>query len=205
VGAENRLLRSYTAYPPPFVRFALMAALLRKLGVSPVESLRGLDPEGARTGPPVIVDGRDQRAQLGEDLDVVPRVADKLAGVALAHNLTLRELGRWQEGDFVPFGTTAGWTTAFGAADEPKPVETVESARLATSGAVWAWSSFLEQPATEDARTHLRDRVVRTIAKSREQDVRAATPPSGFAAADAGDRLCALVLTQAPEDGPGQP
>ena len=79
------------------------------------------------------VEGQDYRGRFAEDLRLVPAVAKALAETAVAHRLTFPELARWRQGDFVPFGTAAKWTTALEAADEPTAVEPVESARLATS------------------------------------------------------------------------
>jgi hypothetical protein len=206
VGSDDRLLRSHVAYPSPLVRFALMAGLLRELGVPPGEALRGLDPEASRNGPALVQDDRDLRSLFVQDLDAAQPVAKALAETPVIGALSFADLGRWHTTDFAPHGTTSGWTTAFEGQDEPTPVETVESARLATSGAVWAWAnlSALAEQAREPSRTALRDRVVDTVARSREQSVRASTPPPGFAADQAGEHLCSLVLHDAPDPGPGR-
>jgi hypothetical protein len=204
VGADARLLQSHAAYPCPLLRFALMAALLTELRVSPLEALRGLDPQASRSGEPVIVEGQDFRSRFAEDFAVVPSVAKALAATPIVHDLSLGDLSRWDNADFAPFGTVKKWTDAFEAVDDPTAVETVESARLATSGAVWAWANLaaVADEHRDPSRIRLRNRVLRTVARSREQKVRAATPDAAFAAADAGDKLCALVLNNAPEPAP---
>jgi len=204
VGADERLLRWHDAYPSPLVRFSLMAGLLRALEVEPIDALRGVDPESRRIGPSLVRDNKDLRSVLVEDLDAARSVATALAEIPVINDLTLADLGRWEKRHFVPYGTTSDWTSAFGAVDDPVPLTTVESARLATSGAVWAWAglSGLKDDDRETSRRALHERVIRTIARCREPYVRAAEPKRDFTPVDAGDKLCSLVLYDAPDPGP---
>ena len=203
IGADERLLRSHPAYPSPMVRFSLMAGLLRELEVEAADGLRGLNPEALRIGPSLVRDDLDLRSLFVQDLDAARSVVAALKETPVIKGLTFADLGRWQKDHFVPYGTASGWTAAFAGVDDPAPVKTVKSARLATSGAVWAWAnlSALKDDDRETSRKALRDSVIRTIAGCREPYTRASAPARDFAAADAGDKLCALVLHDAPDPG----
>jgi hypothetical protein len=83
------------------------------------------------------------------------------------------------------------------------PVELLEAARVAASGAVWAWSDLQALPLAtrEEARQLLRDRTTSCVAACREQSVRAGTRPATFAADASADVLRSLLLG-APEPAP---
>ena len=201
-GIDTRLLQRHPDYPPPVVRMALMHTLASELDLSADEALGGLRPVTFTAGAPVIADGVDLRAALAGDLAVVPTVAAMLASEAIAYGETLSTLAGWPL-DFSSLRTPAEWRTDFAGANAPAPVELLEAARLATSGAVWAWADLqaLALGTREQARVGLRDRTTTCIAACREQSVRAGSKPPTFAAADSAERLRNLVLG-APEPAP---
>jgi hypothetical protein len=189
-------------YPPALVRMALMHAFATKLDLPADEALGTLAPSTFTAGPPVIVDGVDLRAGLATDLDIVRTVASLLADEEVALGRTMAELAGWPL-DFSALRAVADWRADFGAANPPHPIELLEAARLATSGAAWAWADLQALPldTREQARRGLRDRTTACVAACREQSVRAASTPPAFAVNDSGDRLGSLLLG-APEPAP---
>lgn len=200
-GVDSRLLQRHPDYPPPVVRIALMHALSGRLGVGADAALDTFSPNAFAAGTPIVADGIDLRAELAADLKVVPTVAAMLADDAIALGATLSTLAGWPLDPSLR--TVDDWRRDFGAANPPAPVEQLEAARVATSGAVWAWSDLqaLQLATREDARQDLRDRTTSCVAACREQSVRAGTKPPAFAAGDSADLLRSLVLG-APEPAP---
>lgn len=203
-GVDTRLLQRHPDYPPPVVRIALMHALATALDLSAEadEALGALRPSGYADGAAIVVDAVDLRSELAADLKVVPTVAAMLANETIAHGLTLADLAGWPL-DFASLRPVDEWRASFRAANPPVPVELLEAARLATSGATWAWADLQALPldTREGARRILRDRATACVAACREQSVRAGVEPPAFAAADSGDRLRSLLLG-APEPVP---
>jgi hypothetical protein len=201
-GVDARLLQRHPDYPPPVVRMALMHALSSQLGMSADPALGALDPNAFMAGTPVVADGIDLRAELAADLKVVPTVATLLAADEIVFGQTLPALAGWPLED-PSLRTVDDWRRDFRGANLPAPVEVLEAARVATSGAVWAWSDLQALPLEkrEAARILLRDRTTTCVAACREQSVRAGTKPPAFAPGDSADRLRSLVLG-APEPVP---
>lgn len=204
VGVDTRLLQRHADYPPAVVRIALMHALASALDMSAAadEALGSFSAAAFTAGTPVIVDGVDLRAELAADLKVVPTVAALLATDVIAHGRTLSELAGWPL-DVGSVPAVSDWRAGFGAAQPPAPVELLEAARSAVSGAAWAWADLQALPLAtrDDARRGLRDRTTACVAACREQSVRAGQEPPAFAADDSGDRLRSLLLG-APEPAP---
>lgn len=201
-GVDSRLLQRHPDYPPPVVRMALMHALSTRLGLPADEALGAITPDRFTTGPPIVVDGIDLRAGLAADLAVVPAVAAMLAQDPVGPGETLSTLAGWPL-DFSSLRTVDDWRRDFGAATAPAPIELLEAARVATSGAVWAWADLQALPLAtrEDARRGLRDRITSCVARCREQSVRAGSEPPAFAADDSAELLRNLLLG-APEPAP---
>lgn len=203
-GVDARLLQRHPDYPPPVVRIALMHALATALDLAAAgdEALGALRPSGYADGAPILVDAVDLRSELAADLKVVPTVAAMLANETIAHGLTLADLAGWPL-DFSSLHSVDDWRASFRAANPPVPIELLEAARLATSGATWAWADLQALPldTREGARRTLRDRATACVAACREQSVRAGARPPAFAAETAGDRLRSLLLG-APEPVP---
>jgi hypothetical protein len=201
-GDEARLLQPYSSYPSTFVRLALMAGLLTRLGLEATPALRGLNPGAACVGDPIDVEGIDLRAQLATDLALVPTIVEAVVTRPVVPGRTLSALAGWDVGAFTGPSGVRKWIKGFGAADAPAGVATREAPRQAVAGAIWAWAGFegLPEAARKSANEDLRRRVVAAVAASHEVSVRAAdTTPA--AAAVLGARLSALVL-QAPEPKP---
>jgi hypothetical protein len=201
-GDEARLLQTYRTYPSTFVRVALMAGLLTRLGLDAAPALRGLFPALACDGDPIVVEGIDVRAQLGADLAMVPAIVEALATRPVVPGRTLPALAGWDAAAFTGAAGVRKWTNGFGAADAPAGIASREAPRHAVAGAIWAWAAFEDLPEGDrkGANDDLRARVVAAVAASHEVSVRGAeTTPA--AAADLGARLTALVL-QAPEPAP---
>jgi hypothetical protein len=206
-GSDNTMSLRRSAYPPPIVRFSLMAALLQELGVDAASGLRGVDPAAFVHGDPIAVGTRDLRAEALADFGLVPRVVNMLTTAVILDGHTLPELAGW---DADAFTAAAGsrvfdWSAALSAASKPYPEKDVRAARYVTAGAVLAWANACEDAAraanpTEQAqqrevrRRHLKTQTLTTVATCREEGTRAGEALQKQRPIDLGEQLAALVM-----------
>lgn len=174
-GPDAAMLDPKPAYPPPLLRHAFIAELLRGAGLPLSEAL-----------PTRLTDPREALARLlpdgaGKALQCLMRALTPLArafvGRPLQGRATLPELCGWDGSALSANGDVGWWRGELTGIREPVPEQAADVPRLLTAASVGAAAEILddEDPERRDERiASLRDRLLIVLPQCREPGTRAA-------------------------------
>ncbi len=173
-GGDEMLVRRVSGYPPPLVRQAVAADLLRLYGLSEAEALPPVPvlPTLAELDVP-----DDARERVGRQLAAATAVAEALVEEPIVADLGLRDLLPPRLAQIGGSGACGRWRRALAGDAEPQAEPELEAARLATAGALAEWAATMAE-SDEEARlaraVRLRDRMLDVVPYCREEGTRAA-------------------------------
>ncbi len=189
-GGDATMTRFVDRYPPPIVRQAFAASVLAELGLA---AELASPPLAAAVELDEIELERDELAYLAALLKDVPAVAGALVRTPLVEDVTLAGATAFDEKRLSGDGEVDWWARQL-LKDTPLPVsETLTGARLATAGALTAWTRVAEEPGVERraARAEaLRSRTLAAASANRDEGQREDAGASVFDA----DALAERVL-----------
>ena len=167
-------------YPCALVRLVLMACVADKLGLSGSSALRGLTREELLERGPVIVQDRDVRESVREDLNQVEAVANAIAAAHKPPGGELSKLCGFNAADFKEYeGVAYLWGEALAGRASMTAEKQLRSSRMVLSGGVRAWAEMCGMSGEDDRklrRESLRTALPASIVANGEEIVRAAAP-----------------------------
>ena len=183
-GEGEALVQRVPGYPPPIVRRAVTAELLRCSGLPDSEALPAVPAAPALEE--LKIGGAD-RERVERQLGAVGAVAQALAEEPIVEKSSLRELLPLRVDQVSRSGRSGQWRKELAGAAEARPEPLLEAARLATAGALAEWAETMAEPDQERrlARTdRLRQRMLEVVPNCREPGKRAAREGAGAGIAE---------------------
>jgi hypothetical protein len=201
-GGDEMLVRRAAGYPPPLVRQAVAAEVLRCYRLCESEAQFPIPPLPALTE---LVVSESDRLRVERQLAAVPAVARALVEEPTVAGRSLRSLFEPRPDQIGRSGASAAWQQMFAGDAVAQAEQEVDAARLATAGAFAAWADTMTAPDEETRLAQaerLRERMLDVVPYCREEGTRAAGEEEGGADLTA---LAAEVAREAEALPPEEP
>jgi hypothetical protein len=177
-----------SAYPAPWVRLNLLAAMAKALDPRDQVAASSL-PSRELPAAPETAAGTDVRQQAELAIQATPRIVEAVVNGSLEGLGTFRQLCGWQPVYFSRGGVVDQWAAALqGDPDSLMPDRSLPTPRLIISGGLAAWarvSAIVDDRKAERARDNLASNLLSIIPRCAPEGVRAVSheaPPQDPAA-----------------------
>jgi hypothetical protein len=173
-GGDEMLVRRAAGYPPPLVRQAVAAEVLRCL---PLGEAEALFPMPAPPAPAELAVPEGDKLRVERQMAAVAAVAQALVEEPTVAGRSLRSLLDPPPNPTKRSSASGAWQQVFAGDAEAQAEQELDAARLATAGAFAAWAETMNA-ADEEGRLaqaeRLRKRMLDVVPYCREEGTRAA-------------------------------